>query len=121
MPDFHTSLRKVPIFTKTYELYKIFYEYLQSFPRKDRYALGQKCEAVLIEILEAVILASSLSKQEKLPILRKASSNVDVLRVLFTLGKDLKIIENRKYQVLENLLAEIGKMFGGWIKTTSRS
>lgn len=117
MPDFHSSLTKVPIFTKTYELYKIFYGYLQSFPRKDRYALGQKCEAVLLEILEAVVLASSLPKQEKLPILKNASSKVDTLRVLFSLGKDLKIIENKKYQTLENYLAEIGKMFGGWIKT----
>lgn len=91
------------------------------FPRKDRYVLGQKCEAVLLEILEAAILASSLSKQEKLPILKRASSKIDVLRVLFTLGRDLKIIENKKYQVLENLLSEIGKMFGGWIKTSAQN
>ena len=118
--DFHESLRKIPIFSKTYELYKTFYGYLQSFPRKDRYALGQKCETELIEILEAVILASSLSKQEKLPILKRASSRVDILRVLFQLGRDLKIIENKKYQTLESLSQEIGRMFGGWIKSTSQ-
>lgn len=120
MPDLHTSLQKIPIFVKTYELYKIFYEYLSSFPRKDRYTLGQKCEAVLLEILEAVIVAGSLSKQEKLPILKKASIKIDTLRVLFSLSKDLNIIENKKYMVLESYLSEIGKMFGGWIKSTSK-
>ncbi len=120
MPDFHTSLQKIPIFVRTYDLYKIFYGYLSSFPRKDRYTLGQKCEAVLLEILEAVIIASSLPKQEKLPILKKASIKIDTLRVLFSLGKDLNIIENKKYIVLESYLSEIGKMFGGWIKTTSQ-
>lgn len=119
MEDFHTSLQKVPIYLKTYELYKTFYVYLGSFPRKDRYSFGQKCEAMLSELLEAVILASSLSKQEKLPILKKASLKVDVLRSLFRLGKDLKIIDNKKYMLLEKLLSEIGKMFGGWIKNTS--
>ncbi len=93
---------------------------MQSFPRKDRYTLGQKCETVLLEILEAVILASSLSKQEKLPVLKTASAKIDVLRVLFELGKDLKIIENKKYQILEKSLQEIGRMFGGWIKSTSQ-
>lgn len=90
---------------------------MQSFPRKDRYALGQKCETTLLEILEAVVLASSLSKQEKLPVLKKASSKIDILRILFELGKDLKIIENKKYQILETGLSEIGRMFGGWIKS----
>lgn len=119
MPDFHSSLKDTPIFNKTYKLYKIFYEYLSLFPRKDRYTLGQKCEAVLIEILEAVILASSVSKQEKLPVLKRASSKVDVLRVLFSLCKDLKILDNKKYATIDSMLQEVGKMLGGWIKTTS--
>lgn len=118
MPDFHASWENIPIFIKTYNLYKIFYEYLPSFPRKDRYVFGQKCEAVLIEILELIISASNLTRQEKLPILRRASTKLDVLKVLFKLGTDLKIIENKKYQILKNNLEEIGKMLGGWIKTT---
>lgn len=120
MPDFHNSLKNIPIFTKTYELYKVFYGYLSLFPKKDRYTLGQKCGIVLLEILEAVILASSLSKQEKLPILKRASLKVDTLKVLFMLGKDLKVIDNKKYLILDNSLQEIGKMFGGWIKATSQ-
>lgn len=120
VPDFHESLNKVPIFVKTCALYKTLYGYLQSFPRYDRYSFGQKCEAVLLEILETIIMASSLSKQEKLPILKKASAKVDILRVLFTLGHDLKIIDNKKYQVLDSLLREIGRMIGGWIKAANQ-
>lgn len=70
-------------------------------------------------MLEAIIIASNLSKQEKLPLLRKASTKIDLLRVFFKLGKDLKIIENKKYTELERDVAEIGKMLGGWIKTTN--
>lgn len=81
--------------------------------------MGQKCEAVLLEILEAVILASSVSKQEKIPILKKASAKVDTLRVLFTLCKDIKVLDTKKYSTLEGITIEIGKMVGGWIKTSS--
>lgn len=34
----------IPIFTKTYEFYKIFYSYLATFPKKDRYTLGRKIQ-----------------------------------------------------------------------------
>ena len=95
--------------------------YLSAFPRKDRYVLGQKCETTLLELIEDIVLASNLSKSEKLPTLKKASAKVDILRVLFKLGKDLKIIENKKYTVLDSSITEIGKMLGGWIKVTNQS
>ncbi|MEK9178218.1 MAG: diversity-generating retroelement protein Avd [Patescibacteria group bacterium] len=120
MSIYHPGLSlDIPIFTKTYELYKTFYGYLPAFPKKDRYTLGQKCELVLLDLLEAIILAGNLSKQEKLPILKQASLKVDILKVLFRLGKDLKIVDNKKYLVFEGYLQEIGKMLGGWIKTTA--
>ena len=119
MPDFHTSWQDIPIFTKTYELYKAFYEYLPSFPKKDRYTLAQRIEFTLLDLIEAIVLSSNLPKQEKLPILRQASTKIDLLRVLFKLGKDLKIIENKKYVQFESSVSEVGKMLGGWIKTTN--
>ena len=73
---------------------------------------------MLLDLLEAIITASNLTKQEKLPVLRQASIKVDILKVLFKLGKDIKVIEIKKYQELEQMLEEVGKMVGGWIKTT---
>ncbi len=86
-------------------------------PKKDRYTLGQKCELVLLELLEGIIKASSVSKAEKLAPLRETSIKLDILKVYFRLGKDLKIIDNKKYTILEELLQEIGRMLGGWIKS----
>lgn len=117
--NLHSSWQDIPIFVKTYELYKIFYEYFPSFPRKDRYTFGQKCETVLLDILEAIITASSLTKQEKLPVLKDASIKLDVIKVLFKLGKDIKVIDNKKYIELENKTSEIGRMLGGWIKVVA--
>lgn len=114
------SFLDIPIFTKTYELYKTFYGFLPSFPKKDRYTLGQKCEAVILDLLEAIIVASNLTKQEKLPVLKRASVKLDMLKVYFRLGKDVKVIDNKKYLLLESALQEIGKMLGGWIKTTGQ-
>lgn len=118
MPDFHASWQDIPIFTKTYQLYKTFYEFLQSFPRKDKYALGQKCEIAIVEVLEAIIVASNLPKQEKLPVLKEASMKLDIVRVFLRLAKDVKALENKKYQLLESQTEEVGRMLGGWIKSS---
>lgn len=96
-----------------------FYQYQLHFPKKDRYNIGQKCEKVILEILESIILASQLTKAEKLPALRKASLKLEVLKVLFRLCKDIKILDNKKYLLLETDLQEIGRMLGGWIKASS--
>lgn len=88
-------------------------------PRKDRYALGQKCEVAILEVLELIIVASNLPKQEKLPVLKKASMRLDIVRVFLKLTRDIKAIENKKYQLLESKTEEIGRMLGGWIKTSS--
>lgn len=70
-----------------------------------------------MELLELIINAGNLSKKEKLPVLKQASLKTDVLKVLFRLLRDLKIIDNKKYLLLEEFLQEIGKMLGGWIKS----
>lgn len=109
----------MPIFIKTYGLYKTFYEFLPTFPKKARYTFGQRCEVVLLELMEAIVVASSLPKSEKLPILKKASVRLDLVKVFFRLGKDLRVIENRQYSILDSQTQEIGKMLGGWIRVSS--
>jgi len=125
MPDSHKDFEPgrlnldIPIFQKVYELYKLLYQYVASFPKKDRYALGQRVENSLLDFMESVILASQLSKTEKLPILQKASIKLDVLKVFIRLCKDLKVLDNKKYLILESQVQEIGRMLGGWIKAST--
>jgi hypothetical protein len=57
----------IPIFKKSYDLYREFYELRLSVPKQDRYALWQKCETLLIDVLEGILFASQQSKQDKLP------------------------------------------------------
>jgi len=124
MPDSHKDFEPgrlnldIPIFQKAYELYKVFYEYEAHFPKKDRYTLGQRIENAILDVIEAIIIASQLSKSEKLPVLKKASVKLDLLKVLVRLAKDLKALDNKKYLILESNIQEIGKMLGGWIKAS---
>jgi len=125
MPDFHTDFEPgrlnldIPVFQKTYELYKSFYQLVAHFPKKDKYAIGQKIENGILGLIEDIIIASQLSKSEKVSILQAGSIKLDVLKVLIRCCKDLKTIDNKSYLLLESQLQEIGKMLGGWIKAST--
>lgn len=107
----------VPIIKSTVELYKVYYSYKSLFPKKDRYTLGEKCERYIIDMLELILKASMLSPDKKLPLVESASDKLDILKIFIRLLKELQIIDNNKNTELQNHIAGIGKMFGGWIKS----
>lgn len=107
----------MPIFHKIIELFKIFHGYLEIFPKRDKFNIGQKCENYIIEILELIVLASQYSGTTKLPLLENTSKKLNTLKILIRLLKEINIIDLKKYIILENFCQEIGKMLGGWIKS----
>lgn len=108
----------IPIFKKTFELYKLFYSYRNTLSKQDRYTLWQRCENVILDVLDNILWASYLSKTEKLPVLEKTSLKLNFLRVFLRLCKEVKAIDNKKYILLQEIVDEIGRMLGGWIKST---
>ena len=62
--------------------YTLWYSYYQVLPKIQRYSLGQRIDTLFIEIIEAIATASFLSRQEKLPYVRRAIQKLDALKIL---------------------------------------
>lgn len=107
-----------PIFNQIYEFYKEIYSLRGTIPKSDRYAVWQRVENITLEVLEGILTAISLPKNQKADILEEASKKLNMLRVFVRLSKDVKAIDNKKYIMLQEKLDEIGRMLGGWIKST---
>ncbi len=107
----------IPIFKKTYELYKRLYGFRNAVSKQDRYTIWQRCETMMLDVLEGILLASQSSKYDKLPVLERVSQKLNFLRVFIRLMKEVKAIDNKKYVLLQQDIDEIGKMLGGWIKS----
>ncbi len=108
----------IPILKKVYNLYKIFHGYHATIPKQDRYTIWQRCENLILDIIEGMLLASRTYRGDKLQILERVSSKLDLLRVLVRFIKDMKVIDNKKYVALQGHVDEIGRMLGGWIKSS---
>lgn len=111
----HTS--DIPIIKKLFDLYKVFYQYLSLFPKKDKHMIGTKCEAYLLETLELVIMASSVPREEKLANIQQANVKFDALKLFIRMAHELKILDLKKYVHLQEMIQEIGRMLGGWKKS----
>lgn len=73
-------------------------------------------ERSVLDLAEILILASQSSKYEKEGLLLKASAKIELLKILFRMALNCKIVETREYLEMEKLLQEVGKMTNGWIK-----
>ena len=115
----NNNYKELPIIIKMRELYKIYYNIALLFPKKDRYLLGSKCEMYILDTLELLLAAGSAPKTEKMVIIRKANVKFDALKVFLRIAKDLKILDNKKYIILQKQIQEIGRMLGGWQRSLS--
>ena len=107
----------LPIIKKLYELYKLLYDYRASIPKLDRYAIWQRCDELVLDILENFLSAAYAQNLEKIAILKNASKKLNILRILVRLVKDIKAIDGKKYITLQEFINEIGRMLGGWMRS----
>lgn len=107
----------VPIIKKTADLYKTFHEYRKIIPKQDRFTIYEKSEEVIINVLESFLEAGYMKGTGKAVVLEKASVKLNVLRFFIRNLKDLKSIDSKKYIILQEMIDEIGRMLGGWIRS----
>jgi four helix bundle protein len=110
----------VPIFQKSYDLYKQIHDYQKLIPKHDRYTIYSRAEDCLLAVLSSLFKASAANKSDKLALLEEASTELNLLRVFIRLLKDVKALDNNKYLALQSEIDEIGRMLGGWIKSVKR-
>lgn len=79
--------------------------------------MGQKIDNLILEVLELILLAAQSSKTVKLGILEKASVKLNILKIFIRLAKEVRVLDLKKYIILQENLNEIGRMLGGWIKS----
>jgi len=109
----------IPLFTKLYELYSTVSSSLPSFPKTQRYTLGQRIEQTILDLLE--LLFSIPLAANRLTLLKRMSVKTDLLKTLLRLAKDTRSLPTGRYLELQAILQEIGKMLGGWIRATKQS
>lgn len=88
---------------------------LDKFPRSRRFTLGERIEAGLLEVLELLVEAAYQCNKEAA--LRRANVRLEVVRHLWRLAHELKVMATRQYEHGARLIDDLGRQIGGWLRS----
>jgi len=88
---------------------------LDKFPRSRRFTLGERLEAGLLTVLE--LLVEAAYTHNKAAALHRANLRLEVVRHLWRLAHELKVIAMRQYEHGAKLLDDLGRQIGGWLRS----
>lgn len=107
------------ILKKLSELYKTFHNYRKIVPKSDRFSIYERSENLILGVIELLIEAGYAVQNDKIVLLDKASVKLNILRMLIRLMKENHTFDTKKYVVLQEIIDDIGRQLGGWIRSSS--
>ena len=107
------------IITKTYDLILWSCHHTGKFPRNHRFVLGERIERNLYDPLETLIEAKYTKQRQ--PLLDKANLLLEILRFQMRLAKDLQCLKVESYGFAAKAIDDIGKLVGGWLKSSGKA
>jgi len=100
----------------TISAYKLWRDCLTHFPKKSRPTLGTKIDNAFVGIIEWISIATWQAKDKKVPTLQKAIAQTDLLKCFLQVAREVHDLDNKKFIMLSEPVAGIGRMLGGWVK-----
>ncbi len=104
------------IFTRTYDLLLWLLPKAESFPKVYRATVTQRLMDAALDLQEALFDASNERGPARQAHLRRASAALDRTRLYLRLALDWRWLNPGQHQHVSAMLAEIGRLLGGWIK-----
>lgn len=111
-------MQEFKILQKTYDMIIYGNICLKNFPKSERYALAADIKKSMYELLRLLIEANK--KYYKKTTIQQLDVELETLRIYIRLASDPKLmyLPLRKYENWAKMLNEIGRMIGGWLKST---
>ena len=106
------------ILTRTFDLLAWLLPRSESFPKLYRYTVTQRLLNAALDFQEALFDAHSQSGTTRLKHLRTADAHLNKLRLYLRLAHHWKWLNDGQYRHVSVMVAEIGKLLGGWLKSS---
>jgi 23S rRNA-intervening sequence protein len=105
-------MKESPIFVRTYDLLLWLIPAVEKFPRSQRPVLGRAVQEAALA-LQSHLTAAGLSQTPR-PLLEQADVALALLRARLRLCYDLKLLTTGQYEHVARMVAEVGRLLGGW-------
>ena len=102
---------------KILDMMEYAYIALRQFPKSEKYALATDIKHCMDLILGYAITAQK--RYYKRTTLQEMDVEIAKLRTYIRLAYNLRFLSMDKYQNWSDMVVEIGRMLGGWLKTVN--
>ncbi len=104
------------IFTRTYDFISWLLPLAEKFPRSQRFVITQRLQNAALNFQETILEANVLRGALRAEKLRVADAELRKVRLYLRLCEKWKWINAGQYRHVSEMVAEIGKLLGGWLK-----
>ena len=111
--------KEMIIFTRTYDLVSWLLPATEKFPRSQRFVVTKRLNDALLNFQEFIIEANALRSKERLAKINLADAELRKLRLYLRLCQRWDWLSDGQYHHVSAMVAEIGKLLGGWKKSVT--
>lgn len=109
------------LFTRTYDFLSWLIPLTMNFPRSQRFVVTSRLQGATLNFQELIIAANTLRGKPRAEKLRLADAELLKVRLYLRLCERWRWISLGQYRHASQMVAEMGKLLGGWIKNMSAS
>lgn len=106
----------LPVYKISYDLLLELFQFVKNFSREYKYTLGDSIKKEMMEMIINIYRANS-SVEGRAARIQMARENVEVIRLLLRLMKDLKQINLDKFIALNMKIESVSKQLFAWQRT----
>ena len=114
--SYRMPVEKLILFQKSYDFLLWLYPLVSRLPKHHRAVLGRQIEELGLSILLHILSANIARGIKRKAIQLLISEELDKLRILIRLTKDLRFISIKQYIYAAEKVNEIGKILSGWMQ-----
>jgi four helix bundle protein len=115
------ALHELTIYQKHYDLMLYAIPLINKYPKSQRYVVGQQTMNLMLDIARSIIQANREKGKYRLRTLCRIDGQLEELRLLVRLAKDLNMLPVKQYGLISERTSETGRLLGGWIKQTRKA
>jgi len=106
---------ELPVYKATYDLLLAIFQFTKEFSREYKYTVGESLKKETIELLTLIYRANT--RHQKTDVLQIAREQIEVIRLLIRVMKDMKQINMAKFVKINQSVENVSKQLNGWQKS----
>ena len=109
------------IFTRAFDFLDWLISRTMDFPRSQRFIVTKRLQDAALDFYERITEANARRGRDRLEKLREADVALDKVRHYLRLVHRWEWLSMGKYRHASEMVAELGRLLGGWIKRTMKT